>query len=377
MAKEIAYTTNENIDFEHIDFTDTTQQQQDEHKIYFYVKRKSKKISIETGFIYQEISGIETKNKQSCEYVSYSNAYDKITDVIVILDNKQKVCDDLKNILCFYDEKLNLAKENILGRFGKIHLVQDAVCSSSSSSTEYCIFNLEIGWNYYLKETGELLSLENSQIVKSKTIKFYSENKNKSKDEKKELIKSLEFELNFNKDNKDSKDSKDSKTISKKVLMSEILNKKDRVDTEVYTRKLQNNLDKSNIKKPNECNEEELLTFYGKPVKIDVRTLGKLNKIYKNNSWVKFHCDILNGYINKNVRDDEKKRKIGLQYVIKVIEIINNGEQYNDTFDDDNTIVHNTNKYNKFNDMYNDINVINDTYNNIKKKPVYLFGKKK
>lgn len=353
--------TTENIDFEHIDFTNTSVQQQDDNKIYFYVKRKSKKISIETGFIYQEISGIEIKNKQSGEYETYSNAYDKISDVIVILDDKQKVCEDLKNILCFYDEKLNLAKESILGRFGKIHLVQDSVCLSSSLSTEYCVFNLEIGWNYYLKETGELLSLENSQIVKSKTIKFYSENKNKSKDEKKELIKSLEFELNF---------IIDGKTISKKVLMSEILNKKDRVDTEVYIRKLLSGVDKSNVKKPNECNEEELLTFYNKPEKIDVRTLGKFNKIYKNNSWVKFHCDILNGYINKNVIGDEKKRKMGLQYVIKAIEIINNEEQYNDTFVDDNTIVSNTNKYNKFSDMYN------DTDDNIKKKPVYLFGKK-
>lgn len=356
---------NENIDFEHIDFTNTSEQQQDENKIYFYVKCKSKKISIETGFIYQEISGIEIKNKQSGEYETYSNAYDKISDVIVILDNEQKACEDLKNILRFYDDKLNLAKENILGRFGKIHLVQDTVCSSSSLSNEYCVFNLEIGWNYYLKETGELLSLENSQIIKSKTIKFYSENKNKSKEEKKELIKSLEFELNFIVDNK---------TISKKVLMSQILNKKDRVDTEVYIRKLINNTNKSNIKKPNECNEEELLTFYGKPEKIDIRTLSKLNKIYKNNSWVKFHCDILNGYINKNVLGDEKKRKIGLRYAIKAVEIINNGEQYNNTIDDDNTIISNTIKYNKFNDMYNDIN---DTNDNIKKKPVYLFGKKK
>lgn len=355
-------TTNENIDFEHIDFTNTTEQQQDEHKIYFYVKRKSKKISIESGFIYQEISGMEIKNKQLGEYETYSNTYDKISDVIVILDNKQKVCEDLKNILSFYDEKLNLAKESILGRFGKIHLVQDAVCCSSSSSTEYCVFNLEIGWNYYLKETGELLSLENSQIVKSKTIKFYSENKNKSKDEKKELIKSLEFELNF---------ILDGKTISKKVLMSEILNKKDRVDTEVYIRKLKNDVDNSTVKKPNECNEEELLTFYSKPEKIDVRTLGKLNKIYKNNSWVKFHCDILNGYINKNVTGDEKKRKMGLQYVIKAMEIINDGEQYNGAFDDDNVIISNVNKYNKFKDMYN------NTDDNIKKKPVYLFGKKK
>jgi len=362
MATEIVIS-NEIIDFEHIDFTNTTEHQQDEHKIYFYVKRKSKKISIETWFIYQEISGIDIKNKN--EYETQSNTYDKISDIIVILDNKQKPCEDLKKILCFYDEKLNLEKENILGRFGRVHLVQNAVCSSSSSSTEYCVFNLEIGWNYYLKETGELLSLENSQIVKSKTIKFYSENKNKSKEEKKELINSLEFELDF---------IIDGKTISKKVLMSDILNKKDRVNTEVYIRKLKNNITKSSIKKPNECNEEELLEFYGKPEKIDVRTLGKFNKIYKNNSWVKFYCDILNGYINKNVMGDEKKRKIGLQYVIKAIEIINDGEQYNDEFNDDNIIISNSNKYNKFKDMYNDTNDAND---NIKKKPVYLFGKKK
>lgn len=357
---------NENIDFEHIDFTNAIQQQQDEHKIYFYVKHKSKKISIESEFIYQEMSGIEIKNKQPGEYETNSNPYDKISDVIIILDEEQKACEDLKKILSFYDDKLNSSKESILGRFGKIHLVQDAICSSSSSSsssTEYCVFNLDIGWNYYLKKTGELLSLANSQIVKSKTIKFYSENKDKSKEEKKELIKSLEFELDFIENNK---------IISKKVLMSEILNKKDRVDTEVYIRKLQNNFDKSNVKKPNECNEEELLSFYGKPEKIDIRTLNKFTKFYKNNSYVKFYCDILNGYINKNVIGDEKKRKIGLQYIIKAIEIINDDIQYDNTYDnnDDNFTIGNTNQYNKFNNMYDDIN------ENNKKKPVYLFGKK-
>jgi len=352
---------NENIDFEHIDFTNKTQQQ-DEHKIYFYVKQKSKKISIESEYIYQEISGIEIKNKQQDEYETYSNTYDKISNVIVILDDEQKACEDLKKMLSFYDDKLNSSKESILGRFGKIYLVQDAVCSSKSS-IEYCIFNLDIGWNYYLKETGELLSLENSQIVKNKTIKFYSENKDKSKEEKKELIKSLKFELNFVVNNK---------TINKNVLMSEILNKKDRVDTEVYIRKIQKNIDKLNIKKPNECNEEELLTFYGKPEKMNIRTFGKFLQIYKNKSYVKFYCDILNGYINKNVIGDDKKRKMGLQYVIKAIEIINDDIQYDNIDDSDNNfIVTNTSKYNKSNDMYDDTN------DNIKKKPVYLFGNKK
>lgn len=354
---------NENIDFEHIDFTNTGSQSQDEYKFYFYVKQKSKKISIETEFIYQEISGIEIKNKDRYDkYDTYSNAYDKISDVIVILDDKQKACNDLKNTLSFYDNRLNLSKEDILGRFGKIHLVQDSILSSRSA-IQYCVFNLDIGWNYYLKKTGELLNLENSQIVKNKTIKFYSENKDKTKEDKKELIKTLEFELDF---------VVGDKTVSKKVLMSEILNKKDRVDTEVYVRKLQNNVDKSNVKKPNECNEEELLTFYGKPEKIEARTLYKFTKIYKNNSYVKFYCDILNGYINKNVIGDEKKRKIGLQYVIKAIEIINDESQL-DGHVADNFIIPNTNtnKYTQFNDMCNETNV------NIEKKPVYLFGKKK
>jgi hypothetical protein len=363
--------TEKNIDFEHIDFTNVTQQQQDEHKIYFYIKQNSKKISIETEFIYQEFSGIEIKNKYQNEYISYSNNYDKISNIIVILDDKQEVCKNLKKILSFYDDKLNSSKENILGRFGKLHLVQDTIClSKSSSSKEYCIFNLDIGWNYYLKKTGELLSLENSQIIKNKTIKFYSENKDKTKEDKKELIKSLEFELDFIENNN---------KVSKNVLMSEILNKKDRIDTEVYIRKSQNIL---NEKKPNECNEEELLMFYGKPEKIDIRTLGKLMKIYNNNSYVKFHCDILNGYINKNVIGDEKKRKIGLQYIIRAIEIINNDTQYDDIDSNINANANtntntntNSNKYNKYNDIYNDIN--NDTNDTIIKKPVYLFGKKK
>lgn len=339
------------IDFEHIDFTNTGQQQQDEHKIYFYVKQNSKKISIETEFIYQELSGIEIKNKYPNEYKTYSNTYDKISNIIVILNNDQTSCKNLKNILTYYDEKLDSSKENILGRFGKLHLIQCSVCTTKSLD-EYCVFNLDIGWNYYLKETRELLSVENSQIIKNKTIKFYSENKDKTKEEKKELIKSLEFELEFTDNNKNK--------INKKVLMSEILNKKDRIDTEVYIRKLQNITDVKNVKKPNECNESELLMFYGKPEKIDVRTLGEFLKIYKNNSYVKFYCDILNGYINKHVVDDEKKRKIGLQYIIRAIEIIKDDSEY-DTL----------NSIDKFDNNYNYYN------NDIKKNTVYLFGKRK
>lgn len=348
---------NKNIDFEHIDFINATTSQQDEYKFYFYVKQNSKKISIDTNFIYQKESGIEIKTKYQDEYETYSNTYDKINNIIIILDNKQVACENLKKTLIFYDNKLTESKKDILGKFERIYLIQESIYTSKSLN-EYCIFNLDIGWNYYLKKTGELLSIENSQIIKNKTIKFYSENKDKSKEHKKELIKSLEFELDFIMDNK---------IISKKILMSEIINKKDRIDTEIYIRKLQNLSNNINVKKPNECNEEELLTFYGKPEKIDVRTLSKLMKIYKNNSYVKFYCDILNGYINKNVVEDEKKRKIGLQYIIRVIEIINDNKENND---DDND------KYNIYNKNYMDVNHMNVNIDTIK-KPIYLFGKKK
>lgn len=354
----------DNIYFEHIDFKNYASIQEDDYKFYFNVKQNSKKISIETGFIYQEYSGIEIKNKYQDDYETYSNLYDKISNIIVILDDKQEVCKNLKNKLTFYDDKLSISKKDILGKYDKFHFIQNSICLSKSLK-EYCVFNLDVGWNYYLKKTGELLSIENSQIIKNKTIKFYSDNKDKSKAEKKELIKFLEFELEFIEGNKKT---------NKKVTMSEILNKKDRIDTEVYVRKSQSLTDTINIKKPDECNEDELLMFYGKPEKIEVRTLGKLMKIYKNNSYIKFHCDILNGYINKNVDSNEKKRKMGLQYIIRAIEIIND----NMICDELETNNINNNKYNKSNKYYNMYNNINDDIDdNIKKKPVYLFGKKK
>lgn len=352
---------NKNIEFEHIDINNVSQQ--DEHKFYFYVKKNSKKISIETDFIYQKVSGIEIKKNSNDEFKSHSNPYDKISDVVVILNEEQKACENLKKTLGYYDDELKTSKEEILGKFGRIYLTQDSVLTSKLGD-DYCIFNLDIGWNYYLKKTGELLDMKNSQIVKSKTIKFYSENKTKSKEEKKNMIKHLEFELDFIKDNK---------TITKTVLMSEILNKKDKVDTEIYVRKLQSSVDKANVKKPNECNEDELLEFYGKPQKIDVRTLSKLNKIYVNNCYVKFYCDILNGYINKHVVDEEnKKRKMGLQYVIKAIEIISENENLNFNNCEEHNI--NLNFNNEINNKYNFNDVDEDKD---KKKPVYSFGKKK
>ena len=142
--------------------------------------------------------------------------------------------------------------------------------------------------------------------------------------------------------------------------MSGIINKKDKINTEVYIRKPQNSSDDKNIKKPNECTEDELLFFYGKSQKIDVKTLSNLTSIYKNNSYVKFHCDILNGYVNKHVVENETKRTMGLQYIIRVIEIISNDKRNDDIINNETDI---------YIDKYDD---------NIKKKtPTYSFGKKK
>ena len=160
-----------NIEFEHIFLNNISQQ--DEYKFYFYVKQNSKIISFETDYIYQIISGIDIKNNSHDEYKTYSNTYDKINNVIIILDNKQNACENLKNTLVHYDDKLKSSKEHILGKFGKIYLTHDSIYTSKLFD-EYCIFNLDIGWNYYLKETGQLIDNKNSQIIKNKTIGFYS-----------------------------------------------------------------------------------------------------------------------------------------------------------------------------------------------------------
>lgn len=346
---------NYDIEFEQVNFTNITQQ--DEYKIYFYAKKNDKKISIETQYIYHKISTLSYKNpsygvesvwdnNSNKKYnpldifVSNSNPYDKYNDVYIIIDDKQEACLELKKNLSYYDDKLFDAKNIIFGKFERLYQIQKSFYISKKLSQEYCVFNLDIGWNYYLKETGELLSLNNSQIIKNNTIKFYSENKNKSKEEKKNLLNSLSIELEFIENNK---------TITKTILMSDIINRKDLVCTEIYVRNYNENIDIKKIKKPNECDEDELIEFYGKPKKIPIRTIDELMTIYKNNSYVKYHCDIINCYINKNKIEPEKKRRYGLIYLIKTMEIINV------PFDNEN-----------------------NTDNSVKnKKPVYLFGNKK
>jgi len=348
------------IEFEQVNFSNITTQ--DEYKIYFYAKKNNKKINIETQYIYQKISGFNYKNSSigienvwdvnpnfkkknpTDIFTSNSNPYDKNNDVYIIIDNEQEACDELKKKLTIYDDKLNMAKDYIFGKFERLYEIQNSFYISKILSQEYCIFSLDIGWNYYLKETGELLSLDNYQIIKNTTIKFYSENKNKSKDEKKTLLNSLSVELQFIEDNQ---------TVTKTVSMSDISNRKDCVNTEIYTRNYKGNTNKK-IKKPNECDENELIELYGKPKKITIRTISELMEIYKNNSYVKFHCDIINCYINKNRVEQEKKRRYGFVYLIKTMEIINN---IVNTTSDDN--------YNKPNDQNNDA------------KPMYLFGNKK
>lgn len=304
------------------------QNQIDKYKFISKITVNSTGAQEETGFIYQKFAGLApkkfTKKSVQSDDIACDISSDKRDYVRILLDPEQKACIDLKNILIKYDEAFENSKASVFGKYERLYLLQKSITlkessinSSINSSTESlnqilnesCIFNLDMGWNYYLKETDELLSIENTQIVKNNTSKFYNENKTLNKEEKKEKLQLLSIKLNLIDNNK---------IVEKDILMSDLKIKKNEISTKIFYRKCTD----SNLKKPCFCSEEELIELYGEPKLLSIRTPDELDSVYNRNCYVRFLFDPARGYGNKNKIGDEIKRRAGIQYIIKSIDII-------------------------------------------------------
>ena len=75
------------------------------------------------------------------------------------------------------------------------------------------------------------------------------------------------------------------KKSDKEIKLSDIVNTKNGINTKVYCRKFK--LDNLPLKLPNECNDDEILQYYGKPILLQVKTCEDLEKHYNKNCFVK------------------------------------------------------------------------------------------
>jgi len=317
MSKEIV--------FEPINIEDPAQKSkiQFESKIFNVVNGKQVYADEETGFIYQEFSGFAPKK--------YNPDPTKRDFVKIQLDPDQQSCMNLRDDLNNYDDAFEANRKTVFGKFDRLYKFGRSVKQPKKNDEdeieededqdeskqkqvekprlESCKMKLKMDWFYYYND--QRLDKANTGIVKKSVGDLLNKNKNLDKDKRKALLKTLEFKLNF---------VEDGKSIQKEVNMGDLEQRKE-IDAKIFHRRP----DKLNpdAKKPFECNEDELIKFYGDPAEPkDVKSPDDLDKYYGFKCYIRLLYTPYRLWAAKTKEPDADKRKCGIKYVINSIDII-------------------------------------------------------
>jgi hypothetical protein len=273
----------------------------------------------ETDFIYQKYSGFASEK---------FNTPDKRDFVKIQIDPEQESCIKLKNVISEYDESFEANRKIVFGKYDRLYKIglsvkhpkEEEIISEDDDDNDTkkdeekkvkldsVKFKLNMAWFYYYE--NERLDKTNSNIIKKAVSDILQKNKNLDKDKKKALIGALTFKLKF---------VEDGKQVEKPVAMADIEQRKE-IDTKVFFRNP--TTIKPDSKKANECSEEELAEIYGEPKPVDVRTPSDMDKYYNYNCYIRFIWGPSCVWAAKNKDPDADKRRAGIKFVIKSMDII-------------------------------------------------------
>lgn len=221
---------------------------------------------------------------------------------------EQKTCVNFERQINIYDDSLIDNQSLICGKYSKLYTCAASVreiaimdVNNTSQIIASCKLNFIMGWNYYLD--GELLNRQNFEIVKSKIL----ESKKKRINCDNELVKLYFIDNSGNKN-------------IRFVKIKDIVQKKDKIFT--YIRYREPKSISSDVKKIEDCNDEELDKFYGKAQNINLSNSADFDKYYNKNSYIRVVYAPEKIIANKN-KNTDGKRYLNYHFVCKSIEIIN------------------------------------------------------
>ncbi len=262
-----------------------------------------------TGFMFHEYSGFAPAKFFAPEKRDF---------IKIPINEEEQSCVDFMNTVEKYDKALKDQMDSVFGKFAKLYTRGSSIKEPKEKDelemegnddkpkkpeTKSIKLRLRTGWRYYYDDVA--LDVANTQTIR----KAVSDHLSKSGDKK--GIDDLIVELSF-------KDG--DKQIKKKLKMSEIESRKE-IMTKVYYRKVENL--SADAKKVHECaDNDELEKFYGKPEEVDVKTGEDLDKYYRYNCYVRFLYGPAKVWAAKS-KDENGKRKTGIQFVCHQIDIIN------------------------------------------------------
>jgi hypothetical protein len=320
------------IIFETINPEEQKNKVQFESKIMYNINGKMEYPEEETGWIYQDFSGFAPKrfieDPAKRDYIKYK------------IDPGQTACMELKKNLLKNDEEFEVNRKMIFGKFDRLYKFLPSIKPPKSKDADEeelsedenevetttpapknvyesqnwdnAKMKLKMDWFYYYND--KRLDKNNTSIIKKNVFELLKNTKtaNLDKDKTKAAISSLPIKLTF-KGKDDEKETID-------VLMKDIEQRKE-IDTKIFYRK-PDKLEQE-VKKPFDCNEEELVQLYGDPMDPkDIRTPDDLDLYYRNNSYVRFLYKPLLLWASKDKMPGADKRTCGIKYIIHQIDII-------------------------------------------------------
>lgn len=313
------------IVFDPINFEDPAQKQKLNFETKVWEIKNGKKVFTdeETNFMFHQYSQFAPKEIKMKNKTIYIESAKRDWMKIPIFPD-QSACAEVEEQINMYDDALAENRSLIFGKFDKLYTHSRSIkepkeadeLEAETADPDKPIkpkfkslrLKLDMAWNYYLD--GERLDNSNSIEVKKEVSKALKNGLDKTK------LNSLTFRLTFK--DEDGKESK------RDVSMADIEQRKD-INTKVFYRRPESL--PSNVKKVEECTEEELTEFYGKGELQDVSTPEQLDEYYKHGAYIRVIYAPQKVYAAKT-KDDNGKRKFSYIFVCKSLDIINVKQQY-------------------------------------------------
>jgi len=247
----------------------------------------------------------------------------------LVIDPDQDSCIEFQNNVSFLS---NILKDQLPQVFGEDSILYEVDSPfiepeknpNKPDEIKYRKFssNLDRSYNYYYED--KQLDRENSEVVR----KTYLEKMNKNKDIN--LLNNQNVSLSF---------MEDGKKIIKNVKYGDI-EQRNEISTKVHFRKISNTdiitdeIKNYHYKKIISLSEKELVEEYGEPKLVEVKTPEDLDKYYKRNSYVRFMFvpkKVWAARSSSIIVDGKKKRRCGIKFICKHIDIIYLENPYDST----------------------------------------------
>ena len=272
----------------------------------FDSKKMHVSVVLETGFMYHKFSQFapkELKSKSGDLYLTYDDS--QRNWIKIPIDPRETTCLELEEEVNKMDDLLEIKRPHILGKFDKlfsqVRSIKEPYATHEKSEEiklKYLKLKLKKKWNYYYE--GLILDSIDSEIIKKLIETCYDKNSRKK------------FKVYLELKNSDGHYE------NKCVELCDIKDRQD-IATTLFYRYVESV--PKDAKRVEDCSEDELTKYYGKPILQTVNTPQDIDKYYRHGSYIRviYSPQAIRAFKMKN---NKGIRDLKYEFVCESIDII-------------------------------------------------------